>query len=121
MRISIQFVTCPFCVTTIIDVLQIGSISKKDLKSFIGWAEKEFKLPILQEFLTAVPTAEVLAYIITSIGALADSERTVGANYKRLCPKRRERHGEEDSRPDIEIAAYSEDSTNILRASRTTS
>ena len=37
----------------------IGSISKKDLKRFIKWGEGAFNLPILQEFLTAVPTAEL--------------------------------------------------------------
>ncbi|KIH88351.1 NAD+ synthase (glutamine-hydrolysing) [Sporothrix brasiliensis 5110] len=41
------------------DINPIGSISKKDLKRFIAWAEKEFKLPILGEFLNAVPTAEL--------------------------------------------------------------
>ncbi|CAK7234040.1 glutamine-dependent NAD(+) synthetase [Sporothrix bragantina] len=41
------------------DINPIGSVSKKDLKRFIGWAESEFKLPILGEFLSAVPTAEL--------------------------------------------------------------
>jgi NAD+ synthase (glutamine-hydrolysing) len=37
----------------------IGSIDKSDLKRFIAWAEKNFNLPCLHEFLTAVPTAEL--------------------------------------------------------------
>ncbi|KAK4898951.1 glutamine-dependent NAD(+) synthetase [Elasticomyces elasticus] len=41
------------------DINPIGGISKTDLKAFIGWAEKEFDLPILHEFLDAVPTAEL--------------------------------------------------------------
>lgn len=38
----------------------IGSIDKADLKRFIAWAEKNFDLPCLHEFLTAVPTAELV-------------------------------------------------------------
>ncbi len=41
------------------DINPIGGISKTDLKSFIAWAMKAFNLPILEEFLTAVPTAEL--------------------------------------------------------------
>ncbi|OCK86406.1 putative glutamine dependent NAD+ synthetase [Lepidopterella palustris CBS 459.81] len=41
------------------DINPIGSIDKSDLKRFIAWAEKEFDLPCLREFLTAVPTAEL--------------------------------------------------------------
>ncbi|CAN6650450.1 hypothetical protein TRVA0_024S01398 [Trichomonascus vanleenenianus] len=41
------------------DINPIGGISKTDLKRFIAYAEKEFKLPILAEFLTATPTAEL--------------------------------------------------------------
>ncbi|KAI5960676.1 QNS1 [Candida pseudojiufengensis] len=41
------------------DINPIGGISKTDLKKFIAWAETNFKLPILHEFLTAVPTAEL--------------------------------------------------------------
>ena len=37
----------------------IGSIDKSDLKRFIAWAEVEFNLPCLHDFLTAIPTAEV--------------------------------------------------------------
>ncbi|MCJ1309239.1 glutamine-dependent NAD(+) synthetase [Agyrium rufum] len=41
------------------DINPIGSIDKSDLKRFIAWAEDEFSLPCLHEFLTAVPTAEL--------------------------------------------------------------
>ncbi|KXL42023.1 hypothetical protein M433DRAFT_1234 [Acidomyces richmondensis BFW] len=41
------------------DINPIGGISKTDLKRFIKWAEKNFHLPILQEFLDAIPTAEL--------------------------------------------------------------
>lgn len=41
------------------DINPIGGISKTDLKRFIKWAETDFKLPILHEFLDAVPTAEL--------------------------------------------------------------
>lgn len=41
------------------DINPIGGISKTDLKRFIKWAETNFELPILQEFLDAVPTAEL--------------------------------------------------------------
>lgn len=41
------------------DLNPIGSISKTDLKRFIAWAEKEYELPILNEFLNATPTAEL--------------------------------------------------------------
>ncbi|CAI6327155.1 unnamed protein product [Periconia digitata] len=41
------------------DINPIGSISKVDLKKFLAWAESEFSLPILHEFLDATPTAEL--------------------------------------------------------------
>ncbi|KAJ5723640.1 Glutamine dependent NAD+ synthetase [Penicillium malachiteum] len=41
------------------DLNPIGSISKVDLKKFIGWAGVNFDLPILEEFLHATPTAEL--------------------------------------------------------------
>ncbi|KAI8379492.1 uncharacterized protein BYT42DRAFT_545837 [Radiomyces spectabilis] len=41
------------------DVNPIGAISKHDLKRFIGYAQKEFKMEILGEFLSATPTAEL--------------------------------------------------------------
>ncbi|KAK9773015.1 putative Glutamine-dependent NAD(+) synthetase [Seiridium cardinale] len=41
------------------DLNPIGSISKTDLKSFIAWASKNFDMPILEEFIHAIPTAEL--------------------------------------------------------------
>ncbi|KOS20618.1 Glutamine-dependent NAD(+) synthetase [Escovopsis weberi] len=41
------------------DLNPIGSISKVDLKRFIGWALKDFNMPILEDFLHAIPTAEL--------------------------------------------------------------
>ncbi|KAJ3526313.1 hypothetical protein NM208_g11250 [Fusarium decemcellulare] len=41
------------------DLNPIGSISKKDLKGFIGFAAKRFDMPILEEFIHAIPTAEL--------------------------------------------------------------
>lgn len=42
------------------DINPIGSIDKADLKRFISWAQKNFDLPCLHDFLTAVPTAELV-------------------------------------------------------------
>ncbi|KAL6910440.1 hypothetical protein GGI43DRAFT_390145 [Trichoderma evansii] len=41
------------------DLNPIGSISKSDLKRFIAWASKSFDMPILEEFIHAIPTAEL--------------------------------------------------------------
>ena len=41
------------------DINPIGSISKTDLKRFIAWAQVNFKLPVLEHFLDATPTAEL--------------------------------------------------------------
>lgn len=41
------------------DINPIGSISKVDLKRFIAWASKDFEMPILLDFLDAIPTAEL--------------------------------------------------------------
>ncbi|KAK7556900.1 hypothetical protein IWX49DRAFT_559083 [Phyllosticta citricarpa] len=41
------------------DINPIGAISKTDLKAFIKWAGREFELPILDDFITATPTAEL--------------------------------------------------------------
>lgn len=41
------------------DINPIGGISKTDLKRFIAYACDEFQLPVLHDFLTAVPTAEL--------------------------------------------------------------
>lgn len=41
------------------DLNPIGSISKVDLVRFITWAAKNFDMPILDDFVTAIPTAEL--------------------------------------------------------------
>ncbi|KJZ76907.1 Glutamine-dependent NAD(+) synthetase [Hirsutella minnesotensis 3608] len=41
------------------DLNPIGSISKVDLKRFIGWAAENFDMPILEDFIHAIPTAEL--------------------------------------------------------------
>ena len=41
------------------DINPIGAVSKTDLKAFIGYAQHNFDLPILEEFLHATPTAEL--------------------------------------------------------------
>lgn len=41
------------------DINPIGSISKVDLVRFITWAVKSFDMPVLEEFITAIPTAEL--------------------------------------------------------------
>ncbi|KAF5607861.1 NAD+ synthase (glutamine-hydrolyzing) [Fusarium subglutinans] len=41
------------------DLNPIGAVSKRDLKSFISWAAKNFDMPILEEFIHATPTAEL--------------------------------------------------------------
>lgn len=63
------------------DINPIGGISKTDLKRFIAWAEGAFELPILQEFLDAVPTAELEP--ITSDYVQSD-EVDMGMSYHEL-------------------------------------
>ncbi|KAK4104045.1 glutamine-dependent NAD(+) synthetase with GAT domain-containing protein [Parathielavia hyrcaniae] len=63
------------------DINPIGSIDKADLKRFIAWAEKNFDLPCLHDFLTAVPTAELEP--ITQDYAQSD-EADMGMTYQEL-------------------------------------
>ncbi|KAL2130883.1 hypothetical protein VTI74DRAFT_5813 [Chaetomium olivicolor] len=63
------------------DINPIGSIDKADLKRFIGWAEKNFDLPCLHDFLTAVPTAELEP--ITENYVQSD-EADMGMTYQEL-------------------------------------
>jgi NAD+ synthase (glutamine-hydrolysing) len=66
---------------SIADVNPIGAISKSDLKRFIAYAETKFEMPILHEFLTAVPTAELEP--ITENYAQSD-ETDMGMTYDDL-------------------------------------
>jgi NAD+ synthase (glutamine-hydrolysing) len=45
------------------DINPIGSIDKADLKRLIAWAEINFDLPCLHDFLEAVPTAGMCLHI----------------------------------------------------------
>lgn len=63
------------------DLNPIGGISKTDLKRFIKWAELNFKLPILQEFLDAVPTAELEPITETYVQS---DEADMGFTYDEL-------------------------------------
>lgn len=63
------------------DINPIGSIDKTDLKRFIAWAEKNFGIPCLRDFLEAVPTAELEP--ITSDYVQSD-EADMGMSYDEL-------------------------------------
>ncbi|KAI1880261.1 hypothetical protein JX265_001882 [Neoarthrinium moseri] len=62
------------------DLAPLGSISKSDAKSFLGWAGEKWDLPILKEFLGAIPTAELLPL---SAGVQSDEEE-MGLSYDQL-------------------------------------
>jgi hypothetical protein len=61
-----------------------GAIDKEDLKRFIAWAEKNFNLPCLHDFLTAIPTAELEP--ITGDYVQSD-EADMGMTYQQLTGK----------------------------------
>lgn len=63
------------------DINPIGGISKTDLKRFIGYAEREFGMPVLHEFLTAVPTAELEPITETYVQS---DEADMGMTYDEL-------------------------------------
>ncbi|KZF19560.1 glutamine-dependent NAD(+) synthetase [Xylona heveae TC161] len=63
------------------DVNPIGGISKTDLKGFIAYAQHEFNLPILEEFLTATPTAELEPITETYVQS---DEADMGMTYAEL-------------------------------------
>lgn len=63
------------------DLNPIGSISKVDLKKFIGWAGINFELPILEEFLHATPTAELEPRTATYVQS---DEADMGVTYAEL-------------------------------------
>ncbi|KAF2166563.1 hypothetical protein M409DRAFT_23198 [Zasmidium cellare ATCC 36951] len=63
------------------DINPIGGISKTDLKRFIKWAEENFSLPILHEFLDAVPTAELEPITETYVQS---DEADMGFTYDEL-------------------------------------
>ncbi|KAG8954811.1 glutamine-dependent NAD(+) synthetase [Tulasnella sp. 419] len=63
------------------DINPIGSISKTDLKKFIRYARDAFDLPILDDFLDAVPTAELEPITETYVQA---DEADMGMTYDEL-------------------------------------
>ncbi|KAH8832775.1 hypothetical protein DL96DRAFT_1458937 [Flagelloscypha sp. PMI_526] len=63
------------------DINPIGGISKTDLKRFIAYAQTTFDLPILNSFLTAVPTAELEPITDTYVQA---DEADMGMTYDEL-------------------------------------
>ncbi|KAK5123869.1 hypothetical protein LTR85_002065 [Meristemomyces frigidus] len=63
------------------DINPIGGISKTDLKRFIKWAETNFDLPVLQQFLDAVPTAELEPITDTYVQS---DEADMGFTYDEL-------------------------------------
>lgn len=63
------------------DINPIGSIDKADLKRFIAWAEVNFDLPCLHDFLTAVPTAELEPITETYVQS---DEADMGMTYQEL-------------------------------------
>lgn len=63
------------------DLNPIGAISKLDLKRFIAWAETAFALPVLHDFLTATPTAELEP--LTNAYTQSD-EADMGVTYEEL-------------------------------------
>lgn len=63
------------------DINPIGGISKTDLKRFIAYARDSFDLPLLQDFLTATPTAELEP--ITADYVQSD-EADMGMSYDEL-------------------------------------
>lgn len=63
------------------DLNPIGSVSKTDLKRFIAYAGDSFSLPILESFLTAVPTAELEPITETYVQS---DEADMGMTYEEL-------------------------------------
>jgi len=63
------------------DLNPIGAISKTDLKRFIAYARDGFDLPILNDFLTAIPTAELEPITETYVQS---DEADMGMTYDEL-------------------------------------
>ncbi|KAK9463914.1 uncharacterized protein V1516DRAFT_632342 [Lipomyces oligophaga] len=63
------------------DINPIGGISKTDLKAFIAYARDTYRMPILQSFLDATPTAELEPITDTYVQS---DERDMGMTYEEL-------------------------------------
>nr|ODN86659.1 NAD+ synthetase [Cryptococcus depauperatus CBS 7841] len=64
------------------DVNPIGGISKTDLKKFIAWSQVNFNLPILYDFLHAIPTAELIP--VGPDKVVQSDEAEMGMTYEEL-------------------------------------
>ncbi|PMD48798.1 glutamine-dependent NAD(+) synthetase with GAT domain-containing protein [Hyaloscypha variabilis F] len=64
------------------DISPLGSISKIDIKRFQRWAKDQWDLPILEEFIEATPSAELLPLSAGVQDDEADSE--MGMTYEEL-------------------------------------
>lgn len=63
------------------DINPIGGISKTDLKKFIAYARDAFEIPILNDFLSAIPTAELEPSSETYVQA---DEADMGMTYDEM-------------------------------------
>ncbi|ANB15267.1 glutamine-dependent NAD(+) synthetase [Sugiyamaella lignohabitans] len=63
------------------DINPIGGISKTDLKAFIAYARDAFDMPVLNDFLTATPTAELEPITKTYVQS---DEADMGFTYDEL-------------------------------------
>ena len=62
------------------DLNPIGSISKIDLRKFIAWAQHNFDLPQLEQFIQATPSAE----LIPNTSGIQSDEEEMGITYAEL-------------------------------------
>lgn len=62
------------------DLNPIGSISKIDLRKFISWAQTNFELPQLKQFIEATPSAE----LIPNTTGIQNDEEEMGITYPEL-------------------------------------
>lgn len=64
------------------DLAPLGSISKTDARAFQEWARDRWDLPVMDEFIHAIPTAELLPL---SAGVQSDeSDQEMGLTYAEL-------------------------------------
>ncbi|KAJ1941930.1 glutamine-dependent NAD(+) synthetase, partial [Linderina pennispora] len=63
------------------DLNPIGSISKRDLRKYIAYAREHLQLPVLDEFLEATPTAELVPF---SESYVQSDEVEMGMSYDDL-------------------------------------
>ncbi|KAI9677458.1 MAG: glutamine-dependent NAD(+) synthetase [Caeruleum heppii] len=63
------------------DLNPIGGISKTDLRKFVAWAKINFNLPVLDEFIQAIPTAELVPF---SESYTQSDEEEMGLTYEEL-------------------------------------